>query len=162
MYERHLRIRFDTVIDKYCTILGNGFIEDFGYVDQLQKHCFTRKKQLKKKDKRQDNETISKIREEWLKFIKIWIDESGLFHNHYPKSQNQSFYELRIIKLGIHIYEYLHENCIFHQILVDEHSHENSTNWMIGHWFPSLDLVDPAHPGDDEEFRTYIFPLEGM
>ena len=86
----------------------------------------------------------TQTRNEWKKFIKIWTEESQLFHCDFPKSQNQAYYDLRIKKLGIHIYEYLHEKSNYHQMVRNENVDKDPTTWMIGGWFPSTYQADPA------------------
>jgi len=163
-YERYLKTKFSNQQERCCLILGEGFYSELKFVHNLQEFSFTKRRQLKKKDKRDEDPITFQIRDEWLRFVKIWIEESNLFHKDYPRSQNTSFYELRHTKLGIQIYKYLHENSIYHQILDKENKSTPSIDWMKGHWFPSMQSVDPVLVGDDDDdqfFDDYIFSLQG-
>jgi len=167
-YDRFMKKKFENGNkQRICAVLGEGFWEDMEFVHKVYNYSCTKKKQLKKDERNQIDPTIAATRKEWLKFLQFWLQESTLFHKDYPRSQNTSYYELRVEKLAIEIFKYLHEKCMYHQILQDDNQRESPKTWMKGHWFPSLRCCDPAHfsendeQDDDEYFEDYIFPLEG-
>jgi hypothetical protein len=98
-----------------------------------------------------------------------WIQSSQLFHADYPKSFHEDFYPLRIRKLGIVIYDYLHEISPYYQTKKEEafsrlYQGENviPEEWMDGRWLPMLQHFDPAEdPPSQASIVTYFFPLTG-
>lgn len=152
-------------------ILGEGYNEDCIFVEDVSNYSSSKKKQLKKNEKRDVNEsqeTKVRAREEWLQFLKVWWMDSNLFHHDFPKSQNESFQEMRLTRLSMEIYNYLHENCLVHVELLkrfeDEGSHwtkESPWNWMLGHWFPRFASIDPEYDRENELFDSYIFSFKG-
>ena len=77
------------------------------------------------------------------------------------------YFELRIRKLGIYVYHYLHEKCLIYQTIKDEVETRinkgeeiEPEDWMDGQWFPTQKQIDPASYNDVRS-QSIFFPLTG-
>ena len=101
-------------------------------------------------------------RKEWIVFLKLWISESKLFHEKFPKSVHQEFFYLRILKLGVVIYHYLHEKSYYYIHAKEYHESHNDRpeDWMDGAWFPNEEMIDPAS-NYNRSHKSSVFSLDG-
>ena len=150
---------------KRCKVRDN--VEDFmDTPDEVHLHNLREQKRKEEAPAKQKLD-VTKSRYEWLKFLKVWISNSKLFHADYPKSFHRNHFILRNQKLAFVIYHYLHENSILYQQIlqdVDRRRIEGETifgdEWMDGQWFPSANQIDPAC-SSDEPSKSLFFPLSG-
>jgi hypothetical protein len=122
-----------------------------------EKHAQAAKKNMNgENEDNDDNDSLQNkaedsriLRKEWINFLKLWIDESRLFHSNFPKSMHQPFFELRVKKLAIVIYHYLHEKSTLYIHAKQYHEEQCDpptapSDWMDGSWFPNESMIDPA------------------
>lgn len=115
-------------------------------------------------EKLKNKTSITTNRKDWLSFLKFWVNESNLFHHEYPKSQHVSFFRLRVKKLAICIYEYLHEYNYYYFSVRDHYATDMSgiehETVLDGRYYPEEQMIDPASRHNKCCTKVF-FPLTG-
>ena len=171
-YNRHQGIRDEE--ERLLAVLG-GIGDNVNFVETTFQFSMNKLQKKKRNEETPDEEEETqaqnpmqrKARLEWLSFLKVWVNDSQLFHPDYPKSFHRNHYILRIRKLAYIVYDYLHENCLVYQLIksdverrVNDGEDVYAIDWMDGQWFPTANQIDPACETDDPS-TSLFFPVDG-
>jgi len=131
--------------------------------EKLQTNGYKSNKTKVSKQKKTTTTSISLARKEWKLFLKTWIENCNLFHSDFPKSMHTAFFRLRVEKLAVFIYEYLHENSSKFQSSKASAENEKLDNlWMDGTFFPSEKEIDPLSSTDRRKKDMLFFSLQDI